>query len=150
MRTLVTFFSKKFNASEVRDYYINPHCFGDDVCRWLIGQLQQSGVDVDEAPQQEDFGWYFNFRLPVGRFCFIVSCRPEENEEEALWIGWIERQCGLLGSVLGHRLKNISVHAVDTVSRILRHSPEVTGVLWHNHETFLRGLEQSGAESPHD
>ncbi len=150
MRTLVTFFSKSFNSTEPKDYFLNPHCFGDDVCHWMITEMQANGVDVDEEPQQEDFGWYFCFRLPVGRYCFVVSCRPADDGEESLWIGWIERHCGLIGSLLGKRHKNISPHAVETVHRVIGRSKRVTGTLWHDHDKFRQGFEQSGAERPDD
>lgn len=146
MRTLVTFFSKDFNSTQPKDYFTNPGCFGDDVCHWMITEMQTAGVDVDDEPQQEDFGWYFRFRLPVGRYCFVTSCRPADTDGESLWIGWVERDCGFIASLFGQRQKKISSHAVETVDRVLARGRRITGVLWHEYEKFKNGFEQSGAE----
>ena len=40
MRTLVTFRSSAFNTTQPKDYFINPGCFGDDVAKWLMGELR--------------------------------------------------------------------------------------------------------------
>lgn len=150
MRTLVTFFSNDFNSSQPKAEFTKPTNYGDDVCRWIIQQMRESGVDVDDDPQQDDNGWYFCFRIPVGRFCVLVSCRPAPDPDESLWICWIENQCGFVGSLLGHRLKNISPHAVETLNRALSKNSRVTGTMWHHYEKFKEGYEQSGAELPSD
>jgi len=59
----VVFESNAFNTSIEGENFINPGCFGDDVARWLIGQLRADG-HVTEEPRQEDFGWYFTSRSP--------------------------------------------------------------------------------------
>ena len=63
LRTLVTFQSSAFNTSERKDYFINDCCYGDDVARWFIEQLRKRDVQTDAEPGQEDFGWYFGFRV---------------------------------------------------------------------------------------
>jgi hypothetical protein len=57
---LVCFKADKFNSTIAKDYFINPSCFGDDVCMWLISEFTTAGCRCDEKPEQEDFGWYFN------------------------------------------------------------------------------------------
>src|SRR5437764_5341273 len=54
MNTEVRFRSTAFNCTEPRDYFINPCCFGDDVCRWLIRELRARGHRTADEPGQED------------------------------------------------------------------------------------------------
>jgi hypothetical protein len=66
MRTCVTFNSAVFNTTQTKDYFINPGCFGDDVCKWLTEEFRANGVETDKGPDQEDFGWYFNSNMAQG------------------------------------------------------------------------------------
>jgi len=50
MRTEASFRSSAFNTSEVRDYFINDCCFGDDLAKWMISRLRQAGVATDDEP----------------------------------------------------------------------------------------------------
>ena len=53
VRTHVTFVTRLFNTEEVKDYFINPICFGDDCAQWLIDRLVSQGSEkVDELPTQ--------------------------------------------------------------------------------------------------
>src|SRR6266513_6495573 len=99
MRTLVTFQSPAFNTSEEKEYFINPGCFGDDTCKWLVQQLRASGVKTDNEPGQEDFGWYFTFTVPEGEHCCVVGYRPGDTDDDGEWVIWIEKSKGLLGSI---------------------------------------------------
>lgn len=113
MRTLVTFESTALNTRQARDYFINPGCFGDDTCRWLMERVHARGVSTDPEPRQEDSGWYFDFAVPEGEHCCVVGLRPAGSESEpGVWIVWIERKRTFLGSLLGgHNSGAIVVHA---------------------------------------
>ena len=63
MKTVAVFESRAFNHTEPKEYFINPCCFGDDLARWLMEELAQQGIGVDDEPGQEDFGWYFEFSI---------------------------------------------------------------------------------------
>lgn len=56
VRTVVTFESTAFNLAEPKNCFINPCCFGDDLAKWLIGELRKHGLETDDEPSQEDFG----------------------------------------------------------------------------------------------
>src|SRR5580700_9256202 len=43
VRTVVTFESTAFNLAEPKNCFINPCCFGDDLAKWLIGELRKHG-----------------------------------------------------------------------------------------------------------
>jgi hypothetical protein len=97
---VVTFESAAFNMAEPKEYFINPCCFGDDVAKRLISELRKQGVETDEKPGQEDFGWYLNFRMNTGH-TFVIGHRPNGESEAGTWIGWLERRRSLIGSVVG-------------------------------------------------
>ena len=67
MRNAVRFRSTKFNTTEVKDYFINDICFGDDLANWLFEELKKRGLKAIE-PWQEDWGWQFeaNCLISVG------------------------------------------------------------------------------------
>lgn len=52
----ILFQTNRFNVSEVKEHFINPCCFGEDLAEWLREQLAKKGVSAD-TPYQEDSGW---------------------------------------------------------------------------------------------
>ena len=148
IKTLVTFESSAFNASEAKDYFVNPECFGDDLARWLIAQLRARGVETDLEPGQEDFGWYFNLVVPEGAHCFVIGYRPGDGKEEGNWIGWLERKRGLAGSLLGLRNRGSSRAAVEAIHGVLANAIEIRNVRWHVKKDFDQGREELGSERP--
>jgi hypothetical protein len=145
MRTLATFQSDAFNQTEPREYFINPGCYGDDACRWLMGRLRAAGLTVDAEPGQEDFGWYFCFTVPEGEHCCVVGLRPADNGEPATWISWVERQRGFLGSLLGGRNRGIAMGATAALHAAFA-APEIRNLRWHEKTEFDAGSESG---SPH-
>ncbi len=148
MRTLVTFNSAVFNTTQTKDYFINPGCFGDDVCKWLISEFRAKGIETDKEPGQEDFGWYFNFKMSEGPHCIVIGYRPEDNKEKGVWIGWLERKCGFIGSLLGGRKRGISTGAIGTVHQVLSNSEKIQDVRWHSQGDFDKGKEDLGSPNP--
>ena len=148
IRTVVTFESTAFNMAEPKYYFINPCCFGDDVAKWLIGELRKQGVQPDEKPSQEDFGWYLNFEVTGTGHCFVIGHRPTGEGEAGTWIGWLERRRSFIGSVLGGRKRGIQPLAAEAIHRILSSSPLISNVRWHFRRDFDKGYEERGASSP--
>jgi hypothetical protein len=52
VRPVVTFRSAAFNVTEKHTYFINDCCFGDDVAKWLIGELRKEALQTDDEPGQ--------------------------------------------------------------------------------------------------
>jgi hypothetical protein len=146
LRTTVLFKSTAFNTTERRPYFINDCCFGDDVARWLIARLRANGVETDPEPGQEDFGWYFGYRTQEGKYCFVLGYRPDDPAGD--WIGTIERDCGLIASLLGGRSRGISQRSLDVIHEALHGATELTAVSWHRRSDFERGDETKGAPNP--
>ena len=128
MRAEASFRSSAFNTSEVRDYFINDCCFGDDLAKWMISRLRHAGVARDDEPGQEDFGWYFEFTVRAGKHCCVLGY--QEDEPEGVWHLWLERSRGVLGSLLGRRGHGIDEEAVRAINHALAAAPEIRDLAW--------------------
>lgn len=148
MRTLVTFSSAAFNTAEQKSYFINPNCFGDDLARWLIAQFREAGVETDDEPRQEDFGWYFNFQIEGRTHSGVIGVRASQDDEPACWAVWLERARGLLGSIMGGRRRGVSPSAVALMHRVLSHAAEIVDIRWHDQRDFDRGREDMASSAP--
>lgn len=146
MRTVVTFASDAFNTTEVRDYFINPGCFGDDVARWLVARLRALGLDADDQVGQEDFGWYLKFGVPEGRHCVVLGFR-DDDDAQGQWIAWVERERGLLRSLLGGRRSGVAAAALMAVHEALQ-APGIRHLRWHEQEDFNAGREELASSTP--
>ena len=147
MRTLVTFESDAYNTSEPRPYFINPGCFGDDVARDLIGRLKARGVSAESEPGQEDFGWYVTFDAADTSHQFVIGFRPDDDER-GTWIGWVERNVGLIGTIFGRRKKAVLSDAPLLVHEILAEHPLIRNVRWHRQDDFDRRNEEASSDTP--
>jgi hypothetical protein len=149
VKSAVTFKSSAFNMSEPREYFINPCCFGDDVARWLMEQLRSMGYQCSNVPDQEDFGWYFTFRVSGTEYCFVVGHRREDNNEEGLWIGWLERNRGFVPSLLGARKRDIQRVAARVIHEILSSAPQIRDIRWSlEHDLNCSRQRSWDAEEP--
>jgi len=146
IKTVVTFESTAFNMTEPKAYFINTSCFGDDVARWLIGELRKQGLKTDENPSQEDFGWYLNFEVARTEHTFVIGHRPSGASEAGAWIGWLERKHGLIGSVLGGRQRGIEPAAAGVIDSILSNSPLIRDVCWEFRRAFDKREKSSKGE----
>ena len=140
-RTLVTFQSDAFNTSEPKDYFINECCFGDDLAIWMISELQHRQCETDAAPRQEDFGWYFNFKVSGIRHSFLISYRAD-TDESGTWIGWVERNIFLF------RRSGILPEATQAIHEALSNAPQIKNIRWHFQDDFDALLEELGTERP--
>jgi hypothetical protein len=147
-RTVATFQSTSFNTAEQREYFINPCCFGDDLARWLIDRLRSTGIDTDAEPGQEDFGWYFNFKLGENVYCVVLGFRPGEENEEGEWVAWVERTQGLVGSIFGFRKKDIERSAGNAIHAALLDPATIRNIRWHIRRNFDRGIEDQFSDTP--
>jgi hypothetical protein len=146
MRTVVTFESSIFNTQESRDYFINPGCFGDDLAKWLIDRLRAAGFHTNEDPEQEDFGWYFEFHVPEGKHSVVLGFRSGDPKPNGCWIAFIERSRGFLGSLLGQRKREIAATAMSALHAALQ-APEIRNVRWHEQKDF-DAREDLGVSNP--
>ncbi|MDY6835662.1 MAG: hypothetical protein SVY53_12760 [Chloroflexota bacterium] len=149
-RTLVTFKNSSFNTTDDREYFINPCNYGEDVAFWIADGLEQFGATVSrkrEFPAQEDFGWFVNFRIANQSYCLVVGARSEdENDYE--WVVWLERDCGILATLLGGRRRHIEQDAVELVHRVITSSPTTADIRWYNWKDYDSGKEDLASDRP--
>jgi hypothetical protein len=148
IRTVVTFENPAFNTTEQKDYFINEGCFGDDVARAVMEQLRSRGYQTDTDPGQEDFGWYFGFRAGDTDYQFVIGHRPEDGSDPAVWIGWIERKAGLMGTIFGARNRGIQPAGVTALHSAISALTQTRNIRWHLKEDFDAGKEEQGRVNP--
>ena len=146
MRTIVTFESDAFNTNESRDYFLNENCYGDDLARAIIEQLRAQGSLCEPEPDQEDFGWYLTFEA-AGSHQLVLGYRPD-TDDSGTWIGWVERNLGIVGSLLGQRRRAVRAEATAALHEALTAMPSIRNVRWHTMTAFDAGRESEGTASP--
>lgn len=50
----------------------------------MIARLRATGLQTDDEPRQEDFGWYFQFEVPGGRHCCVLGYQEDDPEGRSL------------------------------------------------------------------
>jgi hypothetical protein len=71
----ILFETDRFNVSEVKEHFINPCCFGEDLAEWLRQKLTEKGVAAG-TPGQEDWGWYLHAQHGPDRYFLGFSGYP--------------------------------------------------------------------------
>jgi len=118
------------------------------VAKWLIAELRKQGAKTDEQPGQEDFGWYLNFEITGKGHTFVIGHRPAGESETGIWMGWLERNPGFIGSLFGGRKRGIQPSAIEAIHKILSNSALVRDVRWYLQRDFDEGNEERGTRSP--
>ncbi len=149
IRNHVTFVTTLFNATEVKDYFINPCCFGDDCAQWLIDKLKaQSGVQVDEEPDQEDWGWYFFVK--AGQRIFWVGVGLLEDEDRSnTWLVFVESRLSWVKRKLFGQADQAELLALcQALNQVLKSSPEISDVRWYTKGDWSKGKHEDWRSSP--
>jgi hypothetical protein len=146
LRRNFMFQSAAFNTSQRRDYFINPYCFGDDLARWLIERLRSRGVQSESEPDQEDFGWYFTFRVGATHYDLVIGFRAKHEEQLGDWMCTLERKAGLVRSLFGARKRGIRPDALEALHAVLSTAPEILNLRWFTDVDYEK--EQNGKMTP--
>ena len=136
VRRHVMFRSDAFYTGEPKPYYINPDCYGDDVARFLMERLKERGLTPDSEPGQEDFGWYFGYRVGGVDYQFVLGFREGEDGESGDWMGTVERAVGFLSSLFGGREKNIQPEALQPLHEVLANASEIRDIRWFDDHDY--------------
>ena len=142
----VIFKSSAFNTSETKEYFINECCFGDDVAKWLIGELRKRGIQAQEEPEQEDFGWYINFPVNEIRHCLLIGYRAGEDGRLGDWMLTLERSCAILGFFFGAAKRGIEPAGLEAIHALLSSSQQISDIRWFTDEDFKS--EQNAKREP--
>jgi hypothetical protein len=76
----VMFTTSRFNLSDVKEHFINPCCFGEDVAAWIRQPLETKGWTLDE-PGQEDWGWYAEAKS--GDQSYVLNIGGNSSEDSS-------------------------------------------------------------------
>jgi hypothetical protein len=123
VRNGVRFKSTLFNSSDVKDYFINDCCFGDDLGAWLKPRLAAQGYAV-EGPDQEDWGWYLTCDKDQSRHYLNLGWSADEE-----WLMWIERRRSLSDWIRG-RNKEAAPQLARDLHAILSADPAIVDLRW--------------------
>ena len=93
------------------------------------------------TPGQEDFGWYFGFKVSGVGHSFVLGYR-EDTDESGTWIGWVER------NKLFFRKRGIEPEATQAIHEVLSNAPQIKNIRWHFQHDFDTLLEELGTERP--
>lgn len=149
LRTCAVFHSDAFNMESPKEGFAHPENFGDDLARWLMEQLLERGVDVDDAgPEQEDHGWYITFRHDGQLYDLVVSFVPSRGGGTPSWLVCLERSHGLLGSLFGQRRSSIKREPLLLMHEVLSSSDLCGSVTWLYFKDVRRGRLTTGATHP--
>ena len=72
LRDIAEFTASKFAPFLPDNAQVNPGEYGAELAFWLAGRLAGLGI-VTSYPQNEDWGWYLDYRLPSASE-FAVHC----------------------------------------------------------------------------
>jgi hypothetical protein len=150
-RTHVTFVTELFNTEDVKDYFINPCCFGDDCAQWLIDRLVSQGSEkVGERPTQEDFGWFFSATMGQQDFTICVGLYKDKDSPNT-WLVFIDSQLSRLGGKFFGRSDDAELLVVcEAVDRALKSESEIGDVRWHTEEDWMKGEDGNWRSAPNE
>jgi hypothetical protein len=140
-RTCVTFQSSRFNSTEPRDYYVNPDCFGDDVCRLFSEELRNHQIK-SEDPIPEDWGWRLYVKSADGKFSLNTNYHVD-----GFWLLFVKAHNDGLLNLFRKQERGVPLELTRMVNSILMASG-ATDVAWHIEQEFDRGIYEHGVGQP--
>lgn len=141
MKTHVTFQTELFNKTEERDYFVNPDCFGDDVCKYMISKLTEKGIKCGE-PCGEDWGWTFLINFNDEKFWFGTNFHGD-----GFWLAFIDPDKGILETLFGKQ-KDVPTGLANIIHKILVADSNVSDIKWFSEQEFNSGKFEDGSPSP--
>lgn len=126
----ILFDTDRFNLSEIKQHFINPCCFGEDLAAWLRSKLLEECISTIE-PGQEDWGWYIESKLgDVSYFIGVGGIADEtaENPNAGEWRIMIEKQRSMWEKLTGKNkiLDNDPIFTI--IQKILEREPDFKNI----------------------
>jgi hypothetical protein len=97
------FRTPRFNLSLVKEHFINPCCFGEDLAVFLQSELAKNGFQT-QVPGQEDWGWYLPVSRGSDRYYLDISGIPDEEgsvSNEGEWRIMVEKRRSIWDRLTG-------------------------------------------------
>jgi hypothetical protein len=116
----ILFTTNRFNLSVVKQHFINPCCFGEDLAAWLRQKLTEKGVNVSQ-PGQEDWGWYLKTRLEETSYFLAMSGNPDQPRTDlGEWRVIVERNRTVWQRLRGRGKIDSRDRMTELIEEILR------------------------------
>ncbi len=124
------FETNRFNLSEVKEHFINPCCFGEDLAAWLCARLLEREAEVT-GPGQEDWGWYLEANNQGRRYFIGVGGNADESsadKDQGEWRIIVERRRSVWEKLTGEGEMTEADEMVTLIREILRREPDFQNV----------------------
>jgi hypothetical protein len=123
----ILFETDRFNVSEVKEHFINPCCFGEDLAEWLRQRLAQKGL-IAGAPYQEDWGWEMLMRRDSEQYCVGVGGYRTEGaagKNDGEWRIMVEKKRSIWDKLRGRNAIAEGESILMIIEDILREQTDV-------------------------
>jgi hypothetical protein len=124
------FKTDRFNLSKIKETFINPCCFGEDLARWLHEALREKKSEVSE-PYQEDWGWELPAKNQGNGYYLCMSGNADgegANSNAGEWRIIIEKKRSLGQRLTGKGKIESSDGMLASVREILEAEPAIREV----------------------
>ncbi len=126
----ILFETNRFNLSEVKQHFINPCCFGEDLAAWLRAELIERGIPTIE-PGQEDWGWYIESQMDGCTYFIAIGGNPDDTAQDknrGEWRITIEKHRSVWEKLSGRNKTTQEAPIFDVIEAILRAQPDIKNV----------------------
>jgi len=126
----ILFETDRFNLSEVKQHFINPCCFGEDLTQWLGEKLTERGA-IASAAGQEDWGWYLFVEQGSQRYFVGVGGNPTEGaaaRNDGEWRIMVERRRSMWDRLRGRNLITNADLILAMIENILREQADIRNI----------------------
>jgi hypothetical protein len=126
----ILFETDRFNVSQVKEHFINPCCFGEDVAQWLGEKLAEKGA-VTSSPGQEDWGWYLLVEQGSERYFVGIGGNPKEGDlgkNEGEWRIMVEKRRSMWDRLRGRNRMRDGEFIFSLIEEILREQTDVRNI----------------------
>jgi hypothetical protein len=126
----ILFETDRFNVSEVKEHFINPCCFGEDLAEWLRQELIKREITAS-APGQEDWGWYLFVEPGTERYFLGVGGYRKEGTmgtNDGEWRIMVEKKRSLWDKLQGKNKIIAADPILSTIEDILREQADIRNV----------------------
>ncbi len=123
----ILFETDRFNVSEVKEHFINPCCFGEDLAEWLRQRLAQKGL-IAGAPYQEDWGWEMLTQRDSEQYYLGVSGYRTEGaagKNDGEWRIMVEKKRSIWDKLRGRNAITEGESILTIIEDILREQADV-------------------------
>jgi hypothetical protein len=128
------FETNRFNLSKVREHFINPCCFGEDLAAWLRDKLVERGMEVTK-PDQEDWGWYIEARHGGSWYFVGIGGNADESgkgKDQGEWRLMVEKRRSVWEKLNRKNEMSETDEVMVIIREVLKKEPDFQKVRYEN------------------